>query len=141
MILPPSQRRPDTLPPASITILSTLWIQVLSRSRETDSTWIHNVEVIIAADDMGDTHVPVVHDDRKVVGGRPIRTQDNEVIQFFVVEHHPALHLVVNDNVTFRRIPEADNGSHAVLWLCALPLSASSAGAGPFCGSSPARSR
>ncbi len=53
-------------------------------------------QVVIAADDVGDTHVVVIDDHGEHVGRRAIGAEDDEVIQVFGLEHDFALHLVVH---------------------------------------------
>jgi hypothetical protein len=80
---------------------------------------------------MSDTHVRVVHDHREIVRGRSVGTQYNEVIKLFVVEDHPTLDLVINDDFAVKRIPEADDGIHALPGFCSLSTAAIVAGLVP----------
>src|SRR5512139_1075930 len=67
------------------------------------------VEVIVAADDMGDTHVVVVYDDCKHICRGAVRTQQDEVVEVLVLPDHASLNLVVNDRFTCQRCLEADH--------------------------------
>ncbi len=69
------------------------------------------VDVVVAADHVGDAHVDVVDDHREVVGRETVRTEDHEVVEFGVAPLDAALDLVVEHDCARGRIAEAD---HAV---------------------------
>ena len=62
-------------------------------------------EVVVAADDVGDAHVVVVHDDRVHIGRNAVRTQDDEVVEVLVGETHVALDAVAHDRLAFASAP------------------------------------
>ena len=64
------------------------------------------VDMIVAADDMGDAHIQVVHHHAEVVCRRAIGTGDDQVIQLTVLEHDLALDHVVPRCRTMAWIPE-----------------------------------
>ena len=68
------------------------------------------VDVIVAADDVGDVHVHVVDDDREVVGRRAVGALDDEIVELGVVDDDLALDRVVDDDAPVERVPEADDG-------------------------------
>jgi len=70
-------------------------------------------QVVVAADDMCDAHVVIVHDDGQVIGRRAVATQDDEIIELFVRKAHLAHDMVTNDCFALVRRPKAHNGSHA----------------------------
>ena len=64
--------------------------------------------MVVAADDMGDRHVMVVHHDGKIVGGRAVGAQDDEVVELLVRDRDGALHVVGDDGLAVARRLEAD---------------------------------
>src|SRR5690606_4810495 len=68
------------------------------------------VDVIVAPDDVGDGHVPVVHHHTEVVGGRPVGPGNDQIVQFAVVEGDGALDHVVPGGDTVLRVAEANHG-------------------------------
>ena len=69
-------------------------------------------QVVVAADDMGDAHVMVVHDDRMHVGGVSVRAKDDEIVEVLVWETHVALDVVPNDGLAICGRLDADCGLH-----------------------------
>ncbi len=67
------------------------------------------VDVVVAADDLGDAHVPVVHHHRKVVGGKPVRAEDHHVVELAVGDLDASLDQVVEHHRTADGILEADH--------------------------------
>jgi hypothetical protein len=53
------------------------------------------VDVVVAADDVGDAHVPVVDHDAEVVGRRAVGAGDDQVVQLGVGDLDAALDQVV----------------------------------------------
>ena len=74
------------------------------------------IEVIVTTNDMRDIHIEIVNHHRQVVGRRTVRSSNNQVIEFVVLDRDPAFHLVVNDNNAFGWRFETNNGSHAFGW-------------------------
>ncbi|MPM99987.1 hypothetical protein SDC9_147182 [bioreactor metagenome] len=68
------------------------------------------VDVVVAADDVGDAHVDVIHADAEVVGGRSIRAGDHQIVQLAVLEFDTALAFVVPGNHTVLGRLEAQHG-------------------------------
>ncbi len=66
-------------------------------------------EVIVAADDMSDTHVVVVDHHGQHVGGRAVGSQQHQVVQVLVLPRHAALDLVFDDGLTGERRLEPDH--------------------------------
>ncbi|EIM03453.1 hypothetical protein UU5_00600 [Rhodanobacter sp. 115] len=75
---------------------------------DVDLAW-RVVDVVVAADHLGDAHVDVVHHHGEVVGGPAIGTEDHQVIQLAVGELDATLHLVLEHHRAFLRIAEADH--------------------------------
>ena len=69
-------------------------------------------EVVVAADDMGDLHVVVVHHHGVEVGGRAVRAEDDHVVELGVGDADGALHKVFHDRLAIARGAQADRGSH-----------------------------
>src|SRR5215831_3839880 len=55
------------------------------------------VEMVIAANDMGNAHVMVVDDDRQHIGRRTVGPEQNEVVEIFILPCNASLHLILND--------------------------------------------
>ena len=77
------------------------------------------VGVVIAANYMGNAQIDVVHHHGQVVGRRAIRTGDDQVVQFVVVDHHLAAHHIVENHRSVQRILEANDGGFAGRWAAA----------------------
>src|SRR5690606_18886872 len=65
------------------------------------------VDVIVAPDDVGDGHVPVVHHHTEVVGGCPVGPGNDQIVQFAVVEGDGAFDHVVPGSDPLLRVAEA----------------------------------
>ena len=63
------------------------------------------VEMVVAADHVSDPHVVIVDHDRKHVGRRAVRAQQDEVVELGVLDGDPALNLVVDDGFALRAAP------------------------------------
>ena len=59
------------------------------------------VEVVVAADHMGDAHVVVVDNDRQIVGRRAVGAQNDQIVQFRILYRDLALHEVVDRRRAF----------------------------------------
>ena len=70
-------------------------------------------QVIVAADDVGDRHVVVVHDHREHVGGRAVGAQQDHVVQLRVGEAHLALDPILDHRFAAARRFEPDHRRHA----------------------------
>jgi hypothetical protein len=66
--------------------------------------------MIVAADDVRDSHIGIVDDNGEIVRRRAIRAGNYQIIELGILEDHPAPHLVVDNNLTILRIPESHNG-------------------------------
>ena len=67
------------------------------------------VDVVVAADDVGDAHVQVVHHHREVVGGVAVGAEDHQVVEFIVAPLDAALDLVLEHHAAADRVLEADD--------------------------------
>ena len=67
------------------------------------------VEVIVTADDVGDAHIVVVDNDGEHVSGRAVRTQQDEVIEIFVLPDDASLHLIFDGSFSGERRLEPDH--------------------------------
>ena len=52
------------------------------------------VEMVVAADDMGDAHVVIVHHHREIIGRRAVGAQDDEIVELLVGDRDLALHQI-----------------------------------------------
>ena len=75
------------------------------------------VEVIVTPDDVGDAHVVVVDAHGEHVGWRAIGTEQDEVVNFAVLDLDPALHHVVDDGAALLRGSHADDEGRPVRCL------------------------
>src|SRR6266568_7234124 len=66
-------------------------------------------EMLATADHMGDLHVMVVDDDREVVGRGAVRAQDDQIVEFLVVDADLAEHQVAYRRRALLRGLEADH--------------------------------
>ena len=73
------------------------------------------VEVIVAADHMGDAHVVVVHHHRQHVGRRAICAQQDVVVDLFVSDRHAALNLILDRRFAVLGHLQADGKGRALL--------------------------
>ena len=73
------------------------------------------VEMIVAADDVGDAHVVIVDHDRQHVGRRAVRAEQDEIVELAVLHGDPALDLssitVSPSRGAFRRTTKGASGS------------------------------
>ncbi len=54
------------------------------------------VEMVVAADHVGDAHVVIVDDDRQHVGRRAVRAEQHEIVDLAVLDRDPPLDLVLD---------------------------------------------
>ena len=73
------------------------------------------VDVVLAADHVGDPHVLVVHDVGQEEGRAPVRAHDDEVLDVTVLEHDLAADDVVPTGHTVIRNAEAQGATRARL--------------------------
>ena len=67
-------------------------------------------EMVVAANDVGDVHVVVVDDDRKIVGRGSVAAQDHEIVEFLIAKDDTSLHAILDHGFAFARGFEADRG-------------------------------
>ena len=67
------------------------------------------VQVVIAANDVGDAHVVVIDDDCQIVGRRSVGAQQHQIVQILVVEGHGALDQILDDGVAIGGATEANH--------------------------------
>src|SRR5439155_18425356 len=72
---------------------------------------------IVAADHVGDTHVVIVDHYRKHIGWGAVRPEQDEVVDFGVLDGDAALHFVIDDSLTLARRFKADNERFAGLFV------------------------
>ena len=77
------------------------------------------VEMVVAADDVGDAHVVIVDHDCEHIGRRAVRAQQDEVVELGVLHGHAALDLVVDDRLALAWRLEADDQRRLRLRRCA----------------------
>ncbi len=71
------------------------------------------IKVVIAADDVGDAHVVIVHHHGQHVSGRSVRPQQHEIVEILVLPRDAALHLIVDDGFAGLRRFQPDDRLHA----------------------------
>ncbi len=74
------------------------------------------VQVIVAANHVGDPHIEIVHDHSQVVSGAAVGAQQDQIVELGVVVHHPAADHVLHHHRALQGILEADHMG-LVLWL------------------------
>ena len=67
------------------------------------------VEMVVAADHMGDAHVVIVDDHRQVVGRRPVGAQQDQIVEFGILDGDLALHQVMDRRRAVLRRAQADH--------------------------------
>ncbi len=67
------------------------------------------IDMVVAANDMGNPHVPIIHHHSQVVSGRTISTLDDKVIQLGVAEGQLASHQILKSHHPFGRVTETDD--------------------------------
>ncbi len=67
------------------------------------------VDVVVAADDVRDAHVPVIDDDAEIVGWRTVGAGDHQVVELAVGDLDAPLDEVVPGDDSVHRIAETDN--------------------------------
>ncbi len=70
-------------------------------------------QMVVAADDVGDGHVVIVHHDGVEIGGRAVAAQDDHVIQLRVLHADLALDQIVHHGGAGLRDAQADDGGDA----------------------------
>src|SRR6516162_3840061 len=71
------------------------------------------VQMVVAADDMGDLHVVIVHHHRKIVGRRAVRPQDDKIVEFAIGDRDLALNVVAYRRRALLLSLEPDNRGDA----------------------------
>jgi hypothetical protein len=59
------------------------------------------VEMVIAANNVGDAHVMIIDHDRQHVGGRPVRAQQHKIVQLGIVHGDITLHQIGDCHAAF----------------------------------------
>src|SRR5262245_55562209 len=63
--------------------------------------------MIVSPNDMCDAHQRVVNYNREIIGGIPIRTEDNEIVQDIVIKNDLSLDEIIDYSLTFLRCFES----------------------------------
>src|SRR2546430_16160139 len=66
-------------------------------------------EMIVAANDMGDAHIMIIHNHGEHIGRRTIRTQKNDVVEILVCPGDPTLDFVVENRFALAGSLEPDS--------------------------------
>ena len=74
------------------------------------------IHVIVATDDVGDLHIPVVNDDAEIVGRRAVGARDHQIVEFGIGDLDAALDEVVPGHHAIERIAEAHDRQRAGWW-------------------------
>ena len=69
--------------------------------------------MIVAADHMTDSHVPIIHDNRQHIGRRSVRAQQHHVVQLGIGHRDAPLNRVLNCRFPLERRLEANHGIDA----------------------------
>ena len=69
--------------------------------------------MVVAADDVGNTHIVVVDHDGEVVDRTSVGASQDEVVEVLVAPDHPALDLILNDGLALEARAQADDRLHA----------------------------
>ena len=77
-------------------------------------------EMVVPANDMGDAHIMIIHDNGEHIGRRPIRAQQHEIVKAFVLPRDVALDMVCDFGLAVRHA-KAD-GEGRVFGLCAVAI-------------------
>ena len=64
------------------------------------------VEVVVPAHYMGNAHIGIIHHHGQVVGRGTVGTGNDQIVQFPVADHYPALDEIVDDHVAVQRVFE-----------------------------------
>ena len=75
------------------------------------------VEMVVAADHVGHAHVVVVDHHRQHVGRAPVRAEQDEIVELYVLNRDPALDLVVDRRFALARGLEPDDEGLVALLL------------------------
>src|SRR5512139_3587517 len=59
------------------------------------------IQMIISPDDMGDGHGRIIHNNRKIIRGEPITSQDDQIIQLRIIKFHSALNEILHHRLPF----------------------------------------
>ena len=70
-------------------------------------------EVIDTADDVGDAHIVIIDDDGEIIGRVAIGSEDDEIVQFLVLEDDPAHHAILDHGLTVLWCLEPDRRLYA----------------------------
>src|SRR5215469_2360900 len=82
------------------------------------------VEVVIPPDDMSDAHVMIVDDDREVVGRRPVRSEDDQIVELGIRDGDLALDMVTDRRRTLLRRLQPDrrrDSRRSLGWVAVAP--------------------
>ncbi len=67
------------------------------------------IEMVVAADDVGNTHVMIIDHDGQIIGRRAVRTQQDQVVHVLRIEGNITLHRVRHHQRIGQRSLEADD--------------------------------
>jgi hypothetical protein len=67
------------------------------------------VEMVVASDDVGHSHVVIVDHDREHVGGAAVGAEQDHVVQLAILDDDPALDRIVDRGLALARRLEADH--------------------------------
>ena len=63
--------------------------------------------MIVAANDVSDRHVHVVHDNREVIGRATVAARDDEIVKLRIFDHDPALDVIGETDRSLSRVAKA----------------------------------
>ena len=92
------------------------------------------VDMVFAANNVGDFHIPVVNHDAEVIGWRTIGTADNQIVQLLVAEFDRTADLVIKNNGTLFRVGKTDDARFVIsMMFVAMAAATVVAGLLAFC--------
>src|SRR4051812_9953646 len=74
------------------------------------------VDMVIAANDMGHVHVPVIHDYAEVVSRHAVAAQNHDVVQFLIADRNRPLDQIVPRYIACVWIAETHDWFHPCRW-------------------------
>ena len=78
--------------------------------------------MIITPDHVRYAHVQVVHHHAEVVGRIAVGARNDQIVEFAVLEHHPAVHLVIDHDFAIERIAKPHDRIDSGPWF--MPVAA-----------------